>query len=335
MDIRDRRALKEYTGRVLADAAYAPKKLSLIHTAASLAVTLVLVVISFILTRQIDGTGGLAGLGTRSILETAQTVLQFASTLLLPFWEIGFLYAAIRMARKEETGPRALVEGFRRFGPVLRLMLLRSLLAIGVLLLCSQVATTIYLLTPFSASYFQLYDTLMGNAATATDPTALLDEATMQAMAESILPVAIISAVLAIALLIPLLYRFRLAEYVIMDTPGTGAFAALRASNRMMRSNCVAMFRLDLSYWWFYLAQAVIALVGYGDVLLAALGVALPMSADTAYFLFYLLYIGGQLVLLWQVRSAVETTYAAAYDVLKEPQEPKPQPEPKNLPWTY
>ena len=331
MEIRDNRALKEYTGQVLADAAYSPKRLALIHTAVSLAATLVLAVISFILSRQIGGTGGLAGLGTRSILETVQTVLQLASTLLLPFWEVGFLYAAIRMARKEDNSPRTLAEGFRRFGAVLRLMLLRGALILAVMFLCSQAATMVYLLTPFSDSYFQLYESFMNG----TDPSVLMDDAAMQAVGESMLPMLLMAAVLAIILLIPLLYRFRQAEYVVIDQPRTGAIAALRASNRMMRGNCMAMFRLDLSFWWFYAAQAVLALVGYGDVILEAVGVTLPMSGDTAYFLFYLLYIGGQLLLLWKYRSAVDTAYAVAYDVLKAPKESKPQPQPKNLPWTY
>ncbi len=319
MELRDRRTLKEYTGQMLADAQYPPKKLTLLHTGASLLLTVVLAIISYLLTRQIGETGGLAGLGTRSLLQTAQAVLQFASTLLLPFWEVGFLYAAIRMARREENGPRSLLEGFRRFGPVLRLLLLRALLVIGVMLLCSQVATTLYLFLPFSDSYFALYEQLMGSAM--ADSAALIDDPSLaNAVVEAMLPVVMISAGLAIALLIPLLYRFRLAEYVLMDCPGTGAFASLRASSRLMRGNCVAMFRLDVSYWWFYGAQLLIAAIGYGDVLLEAAGFPLPLSADGAYLLFYLLCIAGQLLLYWQTRAQVETAYAVAYDSLKEAQ---------------
>lgn len=333
MDIRDRGALKEYTGQALAVAPYAPRKLALLHTGAGLLAGLALTVINFLLTRQIDSMAGLGSLGTRSILETAQSVLQLLLTFALPFWEIGFLYAAIQMARKNAAKPASLLEGFRRFFPLLRLFFLRAALIFGILMLSAQIASTIFMMTPLAARYYEIYDTLMANAASPYDIAGQLDTATMASLMEAMLPVFPMTLILSSIVLIPVLFRFRLAEYIMMDQPGTGAFASVRASNRMMRGNCMAMFRLDLSFWWFYLLQIVVTAIGYGDSLLSAFGVPLPFSQDAAFFLFYLAHIGCQLALCWWARSTVETTYAAAYDVLNQTQPIQP-PAPQQ-PWTY
>ena len=52
--------------------------------------------------------------------------------------------------------------------------------------------------------------------------------------------------------------------------------------------------------------------------LLAMAGISLPISADTAYWLFYGLYAAGQLVLYTFGRAKVEVTFAAAYDSLRQ-----------------
>ena len=108
------------------------KRLALIHTAVALGVSLVVTLLHYYLNNQIGNTGGLSGLGARTVLETAQTVLQYVVNLALPFWEIGFLFAALQMARGQKAEVSSFLEGFRRFGPVLRLYLTRSLLFIGV-----------------------------------------------------------------------------------------------------------------------------------------------------------------------------------------------------------
>ena len=74
----------------LNNAACDTQKLTLLHTGAALAVSLVLTLLNLLLNRQIDTTGGLAGIGTRSVLELLQSVLSLGSSIAIPFWNWAF-----------------------------------------------------------------------------------------------------------------------------------------------------------------------------------------------------------------------------------------------------
>ena len=100
MDLLDRRGLKNAAGDALAQAPRNPKRIILIHTAVSLVIMLLVAVLDYVLSGQIENTGGLSGLGTRSVLTTVQSILQMVQMAVLPFWEIGYLYAAMKMAVK-------------------------------------------------------------------------------------------------------------------------------------------------------------------------------------------------------------------------------------------
>ena len=123
MNISDRRGLKAEARDALAAASYDPKKLILIHSGASIALGLVLALVNYLLSLGIDGTGGLSGVGMRSILETAQSVLMIGQLTVAVFWQIGYIFAAMKIGKGETVGVRDLLQGFRNFGPVLRLRL--------------------------------------------------------------------------------------------------------------------------------------------------------------------------------------------------------------------
>lgn len=328
MDIRDRNGLKASAEQALSQATYHPQKLALIHAGAALALSLVLTVLNFILSRQIDSTGGLSGMGLRSVLSTAQSVLSIANVLILPFWEMGFVAAAISMARREPATPGTLLSGFRRFGPVLRLNLLQGALYAGVAFLCAQISAGIFIMTPFSNPFMKAVEEMAAGGA------ALPDDATVAAMAELILPVYGIFAVLFCLLAIPLSYRFRMASFALMDNGQMGALQAMGKSHKMMRYNRLSLFKLDLSFWWYYLLQVLSIVLGFGDMILSALGVTLPNS-DVAFFGFYGVHLLCQLFLAWWMQSRVQTTYAMAYEALRpEAEDPEP-PVMKSLPWDY
>ena len=78
MEFRNRAALKQAARDSLLASKGDPKRIILIHTLVSLGVTFLLGAISFALEHQISNTGGLSGLGLRSVLSTAQAVLQIA-----------------------------------------------------------------------------------------------------------------------------------------------------------------------------------------------------------------------------------------------------------------
>ena len=114
MDIKNSRDMRKQAKDALASASYNPRKLALIHGGVMLGISLLITLVNFLLSKQIDSATGLSGLGTRTTLGTIQSILQIANTVLMPFWEIGFLAAAVNMVRKEQTGPRTLLSGFHR-----------------------------------------------------------------------------------------------------------------------------------------------------------------------------------------------------------------------------
>lgn len=325
--------IRQTAAEKLAEARYNPRKLVLLHTGAALVLTTVLTVLNFILTRQIDGTGGLSGLGSRAILETARRMLQYASAILLPFWELGFVYAAIQLARGQEANPTSLLEGFRRFMPALRLMLLRIVIYAVVGIVCMNISVTIFTMTPLANPLMEIMEPVL-NAGSAEDIQILMEQLPAEEMMEALLPAWIIFAVVFVVVMIPLLYRLRMAEFVLMDQPKTGAFAAIRSSFRMMRRNCWSLFRLDLSFWWFYLLLIPVTALCYGDMLLSALGVALPIGEDAQFFLFYIAYALCQLALYTFVWARVQTTYAVAYDTL-QPKRAQAVRQTPTTPWDH
>ena len=293
-----------------------------------MALSLALTVLNFILSRQIDGTGGLSGIGLRSVLSTAQSVLSIANMLILPFWEIGFVAAAIAMARRQTATPDTLLSGFRRFGPVLRLNLLQGLLYAGIAFLCVQLSAGIFIMTPLSNPLLKATEEI------ALTGTMVLDETTILSLSQLIIPVYGIFAILFCLLAIPLSYRFRMATFVIMDGEKVGALRAMGKSHKMMRYNRLSLFKLDLSFWWYYLLQVLSIGVGFADEILGIFGVTF-LNNDVAFFGSYIIYLFCQLGLAWWMQSRIQTTYAMAYESLRpEAEDPEP-PVMKNLPWDY
>lgn len=314
MDLHDRRALKTAARNSLAAAPYDPVRLILIHTGISIGLSLLCTIIDYVLNLQIQNTGGLGGLGTRSILSTARSVLQVIVSLGLPFWEAGYCFATIKIVRGKEANPASLLEGFRRFGPLLRGMMLQSIIYIAVLILCFTVGSRIFLLTPLSDPFYEIMQTIPIES-TLYGPELLMDEATATAIAKTYIPMLVIVAVLFLIVYVVLSYRFRFVNYLLLDYPGMHAREALRLSGYYLRGNKLALFKLDLSFLWFYVLSVAVALLAYGDYVLAYLGIPLPVSGGVAFFAFLVVSLVGLGLLFIRFRNQVEVTYARFYDL--------------------
>lgn len=327
MTIRDRKALKQTAGRRLGAASYRPHRLVLIHSGIALGIALLVAILNYIIQWQIDAKGGgLSGLPLRSVLDTAATVLSVLYAILSPFWSMGMVYAALRLARGKAAYPRTLLEGFRRFGPVLRLMLMRALIY-GILCLGAMyISGFLFSMTPAAGKVMEVLESVMLSGEI-TDYNQLMEaipEQTIQQMAQVVMP---IFCVVALILLLPAAYRLRMADYVLMDKSGTGAWKAIRTSNRIMKRQCVKLLVLDLSYWWYYLIQIVLMLPVYADLLLGAPGITLPVEEEVLYLLGYLAYAVLTLIFEVAVKPKIMTTYALAYDALQE-EAAQAQPQP-------
>ena len=331
MTLRDRRALKNAADRSLTAHPQDSRKLVLIYAGAAMALALLTTLLDFLLQHYIDNTGGLSGIGLRSVLSTVRTVLQIVQAIVLPFWEMGYLYCAMKMAREESQTPSMLLEGFRKWGPILRWYLLRGAIFTALAIACFYLSMQIFIISPFATSLVELLEPYLETIAAGSMPE--LDAATTSAIMQAYIPMLGIFAVIYLAVAIPVSYTYRLSGYALLDVPKRGALVALRNSRQMMRGNRFALFKLDLSFWWYYVLQALLALLAYGDVILPLVGIDLPWSETASFFIFYVLFHLCQLALFVLVRNRVETTYVHAYDTLHEPVQPE-EPAPQQ-PWNY
>lgn len=314
------RTLKAQACTALQQASYDPKKLFFLYGAVSLGLGLLIAVLDTVLANSIAETGGLAGMQTRAILATAQSVLQLISAIALPFWQFGMLYGSLRLIRQERADLGVLPEGFRRFGPVLRLLLMKGVIFMIVLMACSYVSSMVFILTPLSRSFVELLTPLVESGDMAAMEAALYDEAILEQMLPAMAGFFAIFLALLCLVCIPLGYRMSMADFVVMDEDRIGGLAAIRQSFRLTKKNCMSLFRLDLSFWWFYGLNAAAGVLFSMDVVLSLAGVSLPVSDQTAYWICYGTYIVAQLALLTLAAPKVQTTYAAAYETLKNQQ---------------
>lgn len=298
-------------------ASYCPKKLTAIHTGIAAGASLLVALLSYLLSTGIGGTGGLGGIGIRAALETAQSILELAIAILAPFWSLGFVAAALQFARRQQLGPHTLLTGFRCWGPALRLMLLEGLLFFAIMLASVQVGSFLYLMTPFAG---RLNDLATQAAASGSmDPDALmelltaLDQKTLMGIFWSMIPFMVLPAAVII---IPLAYRLRLAQYILMDRPRLGAMFALMLSFKLTKKQCRKLLALDLRFWWFYGLEIVVQVLCYGDLLLPLFGVELGMNGVLASFLFYALALVCQVGLYVWKKPQVFTSYALFFDHL-------------------
>ena len=311
------------------------RPLALLHTGVTVGAALVIMLLQYVLAEGIGNTGGLSGMGLRSVLETGQLVLEWANTILLPFWSLGFLYVALLWARETQADKKDLLTGFRRIGPCLGLMLNRAVLTILVLVVCVNISSILYMATPAASGILEL-----AGSFTSTEQMYeylySMDVAKVMELFQSMIPMLVICCVLAAVLLIPLLYRFRMAEYVILDQKGIRGIGAMILSAALLRRRCWQLFKLDLRFWWYYGLKLLCTVLLYADMILETVGVVLPVGSGVAYILTYVLYLGGLFAVEVSFRPRVETAYACAYEQLKElsPIEKKIVPaKSRNMPW--
>ena len=320
MDIRNTRELKQTAARRVADAPQ-EKKIVLIYSGLTLGLALLTMVIRYTLGLQIDQMGGLNNMATRSMLSTIQSMLPLLQSLVVMCIELGYLAAALRMARGQYASPNTLRLGFDRFWTLLRCSIIQGLIYASLALSAVYAAAMIFVMSPWGTAFMEQISPLVADVSL-LNPQIAIDEATAMAMIPSMIPMFVLVGIALLILVVPIAFRFRMANYVIIDKPGRGALFALGESRKMMRGNCLKLLKLDLSYWWYFLLLLLISSVGNLDLYLAAFGVALPMSADVAYFVFYIAYLVLQAAAYYFLRNRIEAAYALAYDAIK-PEEPK------------
>ena len=299
-----------------------PGRVALVYAAVVALSALAVNVIRYFLQEQISKTGGLQNIGTRSILSTLDSFLPLVQTLVLMCLTLGYTAAMLRIARRQFASEKTLKAGFERFWVLLRTRLLQILLYGAIAFGLSYLAMIIYMLTPFSSKLTTLLMPLISSGS--FTPEALMnDDALLLGVYDAIMPMMIIYCLLLIPAIWFVSYRFRLVDFLLIDQPQLGAMNALRTSRQKMKGNVKTLFKLDFSYWWYYLLRALSSSLIYLDLVLAILGIQLPLPAELQYFGIVVLYLASDFALNYLLLNQVETTYALFYDILN------PQPAPQ------
>lgn len=321
MDIQNRKELKTFAAERLNNAPQAGKIVA-IYAAVVIGLSMLTAIVNHVLGLQIDQTGGLSNLGTRSILSTLQTMLPLVQSVVVLCIEIGYLAAMLRVARGQYVSPNTLRLGMDRFWVLIRYTILETAIFMGLGFASMYLGIMIYMMTPLSNPVMELLTPIVSQTSVlntaVTVPDALYNQ-----LIQALIPAFLIFGLIYCVVGLPLMYRLRMSRYVIIDKPGLGALAAMRESKKMMRRNCFSLFKLDLSMWWFYGATVLASIVCYGDLILLNLGIELPFSEDVGFFLFYGFYWALQFMIYYFLRNKVEVSYALAYDAIRPRENPQ------------
>ncbi len=315
MTLSDRAELKRKARSALDGAGYSHRKFVLLHTGGILVVNLVVSLLIAAIGNQVNESVGLGGMQTRAFWSTLENLLLAIIPLVILFWDASYYHISMGFARGNQMLPKDLLAGFRRPISVLGCSLLPGLHYLARGILCTLLASVLFSMSPFAQPLMDLVQQLPTQLVNG-ELMYVLDEATQELIAQQAAPMMIMCFVLFIPIAAPVFYRYRLSMYLLLDDKERDALSALRGSRWRMQGRKVELFRLDLSFWWYYLLQLAVTAVCYIDFWLPMLGIQLPVNGPVLAIAAYLVYAVCQLTLDFLAKNQVQTTYAIAYDTI-------------------
>lgn len=289
-----------------------PKKVVLVYAGIAALSSLVVTVVQDLLDSRISQTGGIQNIGTRSMLTTADTVLTIAQLLLVMCLTLGYTGSMLRIARGQYASPNSLKAGGERIWVLLRTRLLQMLIMTAAAFALCFLVINVCLLTPLSNRVIAVMGTVSAEV-------LLADDLALIGFYSAMLPIILIYLVTLVPLLWYFSCTYRMVDYLLIDRPQLGAFGALRESRRMMQGNMKMMLRVDLSFWWYYLLQALVSVLVYLNMVLALFSIGLP--PEVLYWGTVVLYLAADFALRYFFSNKVAVTYALFYDSLCPKQE--------------
>lgn len=289
-----------------------PKKVVLVYAGIVALSSLVVTVVQDLLDSQISQTGGIQNIGTRSMLTTADMVLTIAQLLLVMCLTLGYTGSMLRIARGQYASPNSLKAGGERIWVLLRTRLLQMLIMTAAAFALCFLVVNVCLLTPLSNRMIAVMGTVSAEA-------LLADDLALMGLYSAMLPIILIYLVALVPLLWYFSCTYRMVDYLLIDRPQLGAFGVLRESRRMMQGNMKMMLRVDLSFWWYYLLQALVSVLVYLNMVLAPFAIGLP--PEVLYWGTVVLYLAADFALRYFFSNKVAVTYALFYDSLCPKQE--------------
>ena len=271
------------------------------------------------LNSQISQTGGLGGLGMRSMLQTIQSVLNYVNMFFGPFWSAGFLLAMLGMVRGSAPRAEDLTGGFRRFGRIFSGMIFQLMVTILVVVGAANVASILFSMTPTGMRFAELMQQLASDPGFVTGDINL-ELVPLEGLLQGLSWLLGLTMVLFLPIYIRISYSFRMATYLMVERP-IGGFQAHFESIRLMRGYKWQIFKMDLSYWWYYVLGLIVAAVGYLDVILGLAGVEVPVNEMVLFFgtlaAYFVLLTG---LYLWK-KCDVDAAYVLAFEQIAYPEE--------------
>ena len=289
-----------------------PKKVVLVYAGIVALSSLVVTVVQDLLDSQISQTGGIQNIGTRSMLTTADTVLTIAQLLLVMCLTLGYTGSMLGIARGQYASPNRLKAGGERIWVLLRTRLLQMLIMTAAAFALCFLVVNVCLLTPLSNRMIAVMGTVSAEA-------LLADDLALMGLYSAMLPIMLIYLVALVPLLWYFSCTYRMGDYLLIDSPQLGAFGVLRESRRMMHGNMKMMLRVDLSFWWYYLLQALVSVLIYLNMVLTLFAIGLP--PEVLYWGTVVLYLAADFALRYFFSNKVAVTYALFYDSLCPRQE--------------
>lgn len=312
MDIHNIRGLRAEAYRALAKGRE-PQKVIGGYVVATALIWLAVMAIDYILDVQLSKSGSLSDLSFSALLSTFQLALPLVQLGFTFCLNLGFQSALLRISRGQYADHTDLKTGFQRFWPLLRMTLLQFSLYFALCFALVYPSTAVYLMTPFADEFWALSETL-----------TVIDEAAMEQLSTVLQPMMIIFTIVYAVVCTPIYFRFRMANYILLDKPHVRPILALRESSRMMRGNRLQLFKVDLHLWLYHGLNVLLLVISYGNLLLPMAGIELPWSADVSYYIFTGIYLIGTLAVYYFLRNRTEMTYIRFYEALR-PEEPPRQ----------
>lgn len=177
--------------------------------------------------------------------DTADFLLSFTSSMFIALWNAGYIHLSLGLLRGQAVSEQSLTEGFRLFWPIIRVTLLWDLILFGLSL------AVIFISMLFSLSALLFYAVLLAG----------------------------------FGYILYMSYRLGFAVYITLESPQIGTVQALSYSRRFTEENCWNLFRLDLSFWWYFALSVLVALVGSLPLLLELWEVNIGLSPLVSFFL--------------------------------------------------
>lgn len=281
------------------------KKLVLVFALVSWGVSFLLLGIDALLALGTEKAQGLSGLGVLSLLETASSVLSLVFEIFNLFWVPGILYCGLMLLREQDPWPKGLLRGFKKWKSFVKLTILVYILIFALTMVLAPVISILSL--PFMGGFEEILANMPENEA---DMVAYMEALPADQLMRATMPMLIMAVVAVLAITIPLFYRARLVFLLLLDEEQLGVREAIRFSFKLTKGSCIQLFRLDLSFWWYYLLLALVNILPLGAELIGWSGTAATLGCSAVSAI---LGIGVYMLGLMKVNTA----NAVAYDHLR------------------